>query len=307
MQTQAAAKQKSDHDKLKKLAIAGGVTLGAAAAGVAIYKINQAGGFDNLPGADTRKALKLVGTQLKAYSKTADGLEINWDKGVELPKGSIIRRLSSVAETVPRPDGFFAAHLDDDIESYKAILPNFWAQWGVGSAKEGGFLNHYQAKEAIHAPSGKDSFELFKKLVNTDDSFDAHFANPLFGIKGLRGRSDEQLKESFKESSLLWADNTNPYTKQWFKEVKANGYNALIDFNDAGKLGKTPIRVLDGNMFDIVKNEPQSLDDFYTAAKKWKPELIHAYMLANGELVLIHDDDFSRVIDQGRDAVVAMF
>lgn len=309
VQAQIAAKRQADKERLKKIAIGAGIGLGAAAAGVAIYKINQAGGFDNLPGGgarvDAKKLRALIQTHDKATQSSVNGLNLNWDKGVDLPKGFVLRRLSSVAETVPRPDGFYAAHLEGDVESYKAMLPNYWRQWGVGDAKAGGFLNHYQAKEAIRAPSGKESFEIFKNLINNDDDFNNHFVG-LFSPQGIRGLSDERLKQQMAQTAQTWADPTNAYTKRWFKEVKARGYNALIDFNDAGTLSKTPLRVIDGSLFDIVKNEPQSLNDFYTAAKNWSPGMIHVFTLENGELVLIHVDDFLRVTQLGRYYSAAM-
>jgi len=295
------AKRQADREKLKKIAIAGGVTLGAVAAGVAIYKVNQAGGFDNLPGMNLKKLLALETTNIKAYSDTADGLHINWEKGVNLPKGSILKRLSTVAETDPRPGGFYAAFRDEDVNSYKAILPTFWKQWGVGDPRTGGFLNHYMAKEAIRAPSGKESFGIFKELLGTNDSFKE--LSTMWLSKGLDS-SDAEIKELFFAHAQSWADPNDAAAQEWFKEMGKRGFNALIDFNDAGKLGKTPLRVIDGNMFDIVKNEPQTLNDFYTAAKKWSPELIHVYTLPNGEFVLIHVDDFLSTVERGREAVV---
>jgi hypothetical protein len=304
MQAQIEAQHQADREKLKKAAVIAGVGIGAVAAGFAVYKINQAGGFSNFPGADLKKVFALENTNIKAYGNSVDGLNLNWEKGVSLPKGSVIRRLSTVAETVPRPEGFYGAHLDSDVDSYKAILPTFWKQWGIGDPRTGGFLNHYQAKEAIRAPSGKESYGLFKDLLETNDSFKE--LATMWLPKSVSETSEMDLKQLFVDHSMQWADKTDPLAQEWFKEVRKRGFNALIDFNDAGKLGKTPLRVLDGNMFDIVKNEPQSLDDFYSAAKKWKPEMVHMYTLENGERVFIHVDDFLRVVELGRNVAEIM-
>lgn len=283
--TQGDKQHQADQERLKKVAKGLGIGLGAAALGIAAYKLSQGGSPGGLHVEGKLGVLKR--TTNKAYRRSVDGLDLNWDNGVDLPKGFVLRRLSSIAETEPRPGGFFAAHLDSDVESYKAVLPTFWHQWGVGKARDGGFINHYAAKESIRAPSDKESFTLFKHLVDTDDGFNANLKHYL--AQSGRGLSETQLKSLFVESSMLWVDHTNQHTQQWFKAVQSHGYNALIDFNDAGKLGKTPLRIIDGTKFDIVKNEPQSLDDFYTAAKKWSPEL-----------VLIHFDDFLRRIESGQ-------
>lgn len=305
--------QQADHEQLKKVALGVGLGVGVAALGFAAYQMSKnPDGFNefrklgtklsDIPATPDGKFAKLLQTNAKAYRNTADGLDLNWDNGVDLPKGFILRRLSSVAETTPRPEGFFAAHLDSDVSSYKAILPTFWDQWGVGHARDGGFLNHYQAKEAIRAPSGKDTFDLFKKLINEDDGFNAHFVAP-WSPKGARGSSDKDLKDMFMNTSQLWAESNNEFTKHFFGEVQKRGYNALIDFNDAGKLGKTPLRIIDGKMFDIVKNEPQTLDDFYEAAKSWSHDLVHMFVTVDGDFVVIHIDDWIKTIESGRNIV----
>jgi hypothetical protein len=316
-QNQAAKDRQHREETLKKVGIGLGLGVGAAAIGIAAYKLHQDDGFDEwmrlvdvhldekggARGAAREKLRTLMNAHDSAYENSVDGLHLNWNSGVNLPEGTILRRLSTVAEDTPRPGGFFAAHLDEDVQSYKAILPNFWARWGVGSAESGGFINHYKAREAIRAPSGQDSFDIFKHLIETDDSFNKHFVG-FFSPNGARGWDEAVLKQTFVSASQNWVDSGNAYTKHWFSEMQKRGYNAVIDFNDAGRLGRTPLRVFDGTMFDVVKSEPQSLRDFYTAAKNWKPELIHLF-LQSGEIVLVHIDDFLRTTKLGRDAIAS--
>lgn len=222
----------------------------------------------------------------EAQNPTA-GLKMHWRKGVELPEGSVIKRLSSVAEKEVRPGGFYAAHRDQDVQSYKALLPSFWEGWGVGHPSAGGFVNHYEAGAAVKAPSGKESVAIFKSLIRSDNDF-AIYAGGSGGphrpddpkailqksfARGLRGK---KLNDTFIERSIDWSDKRdNPMVKRYFDEIRKRGYNSLIDFNDAGKVSKQPIRVLDHSIFKIIKNEPQTLDDFYKAAQAWSPKLVH--------------------------------
>lgn len=220
------------------------------------------------------------------------GLEMHWDKGVDLPRGAILKRLSTVAETNVRNGGFYAAHRKEDVESYKALLPSFWEGWGVGSPKTGGYLNHYQAGAAVKAPSGKESLGIFKSLIQSDDNFagavgrGSIFAKPLEdGALAARGWTESRSKVEFGAHAVKWAHKDDFTAAKYFDEVRRRGYNALIDFNDAGKLSKQPMRILDASIFKIVKNEPQTLDDFYMAAKNWSPKLIHILEMA-GDFII---------------------
>lgn len=250
--------------KNQKIAIGIGVGVGVAALGYAAYK---GGVFDSI------KSLPLYETNATAYSKAVDGLSINWHEGVDLKAGSILKRVSTVAEKEVRADGFFACFRDGDVESYKAILPTFWPMWGVGTPVDGGYINHYKAAAAVRAPSGEKTFEIFKDLIKNTSNFDTAIGvyNPDIG-----NASDEVLKGLFKQFSASWIDGTDQGVKYFFDRIKSEGYNALIDFNDAGTLGKTPLRVIDSSIYEIVKNERLDLAGMLAAAKAWTPDLVHS-------------------------------
>lgn len=216
----------------------------------------------------------LWNTRGKAYAEAVDGIDINWDKGVDLSPGSLLKRISSVAETEARPGGFYAAFRDEDVESYKAILPSFWPQWGKASPTDGGFINNYQAKTGVKAPSGKETVEMFKDLLRDNDAFrQTHW----IARENVDLLPDVEVKSLLKQSSLMWADDNNEATRIFFGEAKKRGFNALIDFNDAGTLGKTPLRVLDGSLFDIIGADNLSFSDMIDAAEKWLPSLVHYF------------------------------
>ena len=243
----------------KKALIIGG--LSAVAVGTLVYKNRALAGS--------------LEASTFAYSKSKDGLDLNWDQGVNLPKGSIVKRISSVRELEVRPGGFFGVFKDDDVETYKAVLPGFWNQWGVGNANKGGYVVNLKAKTAVKAPSGKETFDLFKKVVASNQDIENELTT-YFGMspKTLLSENDESgLKDLFKASSVLWANGTadsSSTTQALFKAAKDSGYNALIDFNDAGRLGNTPVRFLDGSVFEISKSDPLPPKEIYRAAKNFQ-------------------------------------
>lgn len=275
--------------KNQKIAIGVGVGVVAAAAiGFAAYK---GGLFDSSSpiseivkdGFDQETLIKrfaekpasasLFDTKYKAYAEAADGLKINWDNDVKLSAGSILKRVSSKAETAARADGFFACFRDEDVKSYSAILPTFWAQWKVGTPMDGGFINHYKAVSDVKAPSGKETLAIFKGLMESNASFRASVGLGFDRWSTLTDGEHHEVLKAFAQGWVNGMDNTT-----FFNAVKEKGYNALIDFNDAGTLGKTPLRLLDGTMFEIVNNEVLSFENMLQAATEWAPSLIHYFL-----------------------------
>lgn len=284
--------------KGQKVAIGVGIgVVGAAVLGYAAYKggafdsgspINKAitatkdkFDYDTLAKRykETPGAYSLFDTRTKAYGDAADGLKINWENGVKLSGGSLLKRVSSVAETEVRAGGFFASFRDEDVKSYSAILPSFWPGWRVGVPMDGGFINHYQAASEVRAPSGKQTVEIFRKLIGSDSDF-----GRAVGLNGevVKQLSDFELGDTLKSYALSWIDNDSPTTQKFFSALKENGFNAVIDFNDAGTLGKTPLRIIDSTIFSIVKNETLSFETMVQAAAEWAPELIHFFKQVSG-------------------------
>ena len=119
------------------LEIGAGAVVGVAALAALYYygkplAKNVAGDVENgIYGQTLANLLKTPGLEV-------DGLLANWDKGVDLSAGSIIKRVSTQVEGTARPEGFYASFLDGDVKSYKAMLPGFWKTWGIGSPAKGG-------------------------------------------------------------------------------------------------------------------------------------------------------------------------
>ena len=211
-------------------------------------------------------------TRVKAYGSQVNGLTLNWDNEVSLPSGSIIKRISSKAEKNVRTSGFFGTFLENDTASYKAVLPVFWKNWEVGDAREGGYINHYKASKPIKAPSGKTSVELFKRLLlSSPEVARAIGTDP----KTIHQMSETGFSELLRGLSPSFADPNDLFANAYFKTLKASGYNAVIDFNDAGALGKTPLKLIDSSIFTIIKNEPLSFESIVDAANSWSSDLLH--------------------------------
>jgi hypothetical protein len=244
------------------------------------------------------KDLEIITKQ--PMSNFSPGLAAHWEKGVHLNSGSIMQRLSTVRETDIRPQGFFAAFDHEDVQRYKAELPNWWKKWGYKETE--GYLVQLKAKNAVKAPSGKETFEIFKKIIDDDDVLISHLGGNALNLDSKqRVMAVEAIaKRQFPSFAVNWANgyDHDPHVQKFFGMIKDRGYNSLIDFNDSGNLAKTPMRMLDGSNFEIVGHEHINEAAIRLAQKTIKPLIMHMNLFISnflshavkGEPMLTVDD-----------------
>ncbi len=190
--------------------------------------------------------------------------------------------MSTVKETDIRPGGFFAAFDKADVERYKGVLPSYWKQWGYNT--DSGYLTQLKSNTGVKAPSGKESIKIYRDILEKSSSKGGlHYlmSREDFAKETSEAQSrilDGWARETFAGFSQSWANglDQNKEVQTYFNEVKARGFNALIDFNDSGNLAKTPVRLLQGSDFTVAGHIPVSKDEIKAAAKKIKPLVMHA-------------------------------
>ena len=234
---------------LKKAAIYGGAAL-------AIYGLNKYGQHkinEYYLGKDAPKNLKdfwktsqkIKGAQAKGFSK--DFIDNLSTEPITIKAGSLVTRISSMKESYIREGGFYAANDPKDIARYKAVLPVYWKLWGVNNADGGGYIVNIKAKTDVRAPSPKETYDLFKKYVLEDTE-----SRELSRIRRNPKNLDASLRKALPELVLRWNDRDDPVTAGFFTMLQNSGYNAVVDFNDAGSLGHRPLRILDSDLFEIA-------------------------------------------------------
>jgi hypothetical protein len=227
-----------------------------------------------------------AGTRGGGYTK--DMVDKLSTEAIHHPAGSIFKRVSTEMETDIRPGGFFASPHPEDVERYKAILPVFWKQWGLG--KKEGFVVNLKANTDIKAPSPKDTFEMFKGMLHEDVSAtdllgraQTFKVKDLFYAHGAMG-DEEMARKMFPQFAQNWANTNHPATEHFFKKLKENGFNAVVDMNDAGALSKQPMRLLDGTVFSIDSHETLSAAAIRTAQENIQA-LVHFFMQLGGNFL----------------------
>lgn len=239
----------------------GAVVVGA---GLAIYGANKYGSvraqraYDRNPTYENTMALAKRSKKglLKDYNDKAmakQGSDIDPDKlgttPVNLKAGSIVRRISTENESSVRPGGFYASFDDDDVNRYKAILPTYWKQWGMPNVN--GYVVNLKANKDVKAPSAREAYDIYANLLKNNADYRSEI-DPFNVFPDV----DALARKTYPAAAGAWINNDAPLTKMYFDEVKRRGYNALIDQNDAGSLSKTPMRFLDGSMFDLQPANP---------------------------------------------------
>ena len=226
-----------------------------------------------------------------AGPKEGFGLFTHWDKGVELASGTVVQRLSTKKEKTIRPDGFFAAFDPPDVKRYMAELPTWWERWGYKD--KDGYLTQLKSKKAIKAPSGKQSVQILADMLSSDISaFSSIIPQVVLDLPAGPTRDKAIFGfclNDFQGFSGAWTTKgaqLMPNVARYFDMVQGAGYDALIDFNDSGTIAKTPMRFLDGNLFDIIGNIPVSEEDIATARQTLEDLVMSAF--AFGDKFLAH-------------------
>lgn len=103
------------------------------------------------------------------------------------------------------------------------------------------FEAELDALTSIKAPGKKESVEIMEAAYKK-----------MFPQWSDRSIHDMVLKQFYKEQVNL-INRNNSMAKLYFEEARARGYNAVIDWNDAGRLADKPLILMNGAKQASVK------------------------------------------------------
>jgi hypothetical protein len=176
--------------------------------------------------------------------------------GVDLPKGSIVKRISQTRESEPRKQGFYCVFDDEDVKRYKAVMPVYFKspffQLGGPPKDARNTVVHIKAKNGVRAPSPRETHFLYERTLK---SFPEHDSKRRRWERG----DDDTRAKMLSEFGEDMSSGYNPHFARYKELAIKDGYNATIDFNDLGRLGRRPLKVFDGEEFEIDHHE--DLDD----------------------------------------------
>lgn len=221
----------SQKKRLKKIiAITGASIVTAAGVSVAVYLYKK----NKIMSSTAINALN-QGSNLDIIRKLKDSSDV---KDIIVSKGSVLQRVSDVAEKDFRGDMLYTSISNDDARRYKILFERHLSSKKLFNIK-------LSAVNDIRAPSDKQQFEIFKSLMKTNDSFSSLFANEFLTGSDIR-RDPVKAAESSYHLFMTGMYNTTKPENRIFKEtIKKLGYNALFDTNDAGVWSTSPLIALD--------------------------------------------------------------
>lgn len=173
------------------------------------------------------------------------------DTDLSLKPGQIIKRVTENSNEVLR-DGFYASFEENDNNRYIAFLPalrKFNAS--VPDLNKKSYSMSMEAVKEITSPSSKKRFDILVDLLN--QSKQQHLGEDFTDEFGFHVSKDpEQFARTFYNAlTVNLCNEEDAGSQKYFAEVLKRGYNALVDDNDAGKLTKTPLILLDSKAVKI--------------------------------------------------------
>lgn len=130
-------------------------------------------------------------------------------------------------------NGFEYVSFGEDRDRYKCFLPMMWRANGYRGTKF--FETLLSAKTDIKAPGKKETFEIMEAaLKKTYPGYSDAFYH-----KDMLGNFNSYMTDNMMQRGDRLAT-------AFASELKSRGFNAFVDFNDAGRLSETPLVLIDG-------------------------------------------------------------
>lgn len=231
---------------------------------------------------------KYMGSQTRLFNAISDDAYSQLsDIDVKLPNGKIFKRISTDEEksltyvckgifgqkqTVTK-DRLYLAYTEEDVNRYRVMLPkHWWPIWGQGDMKFLAAKPHevaYKALTDIVSPSEKLRVDTYTQLLKTDSNAESLMKQVYKDVMSANGvanpvtpNSVEELsRKTYSIAAAMLADTSNPVGNKYISAIKALGYNALIDDNDAGRLADSPIIILDP-IKNVVRDGATTLSNY---------------------------------------------
>lgn len=192
-----------------------------------------------------------------------DALDTN---DISLKPGQILKRITKDKNSI-LGDNSFISFDEDDNNRYAAFLPAMWKTNYHLNAKPDIYQMSMKALEEIKAPSSKKSVQILADLIEKHPVLKVGVAD--LGEGNLDSLSF--AKKYYHRVATGFINRDSTLTKKYFEEVRRLGYNALIDDNDAGRLARTPLILLNSKAVLHEGTKPLSQKDIREILSKIKP------------------------------------
>lgn len=221
------------------------------------------------------KALNLIGNWLHHDAHRYDEIsKVVYDKmddtDLVLKTGQTFKRVSKDAEKTLW-EGAYVSFDDDDFNRYKAFLPTMWKTKGFNMDYTNVYTIEMKAVSEIKSPSAKKRIDIFEELLRENPEW---LTNPgeQHALKTKPNKyAPQYARKYYNTIASSLCNRSNEITQKYFERVKQHGYNAIIDDNDAGRLSRNPLILLDPSSIEMGATNQLSNKDIQQAFRSIVP------------------------------------
>ena len=179
-------------------------------------------------------------TFIQKGSQTFQRIVVGTDKGSVLMK----EKTSEV---------LYATYTEKDNNFYKSVFASIM-QKNANTGKQ--FISTMTNINDLRIPSEKKRVSVFVDLIKNDSNFKATFENELSKHSPLGKVTIDPNKAQgfYKDFVTMFGNKDSTSRKTYIQKLAEMGYNALIDDNDANRLGEAPIIALNGTNDMAITN-----------------------------------------------------
>ena len=184
-----------------------------------------------------------AGQRIESTKKVVDTTSSN---SVKLKAGSTLYRTHRAKKGKKLGDYSYFSTNDVDAAQYRGIMPSM--REGIGRKKynKKWVESTYKTTKDLKAPSTKESYEIFNKVMNEPVMYVGRKKQAILGKEYINSMYYPQVATDNTYHKFLAAQFLkNHFNNAYLKEVKSRGYNVLQDLNDTGVMSKSPIIALD--------------------------------------------------------------
>ena len=222
----------------KKVAIGVMVAAGAIAAAYAVKAIGDKAITDNfLIATQGRGASDMAYSYIDEYGSQLNPKDLVIPKGTKLQRIVKAKNIEELNKLESAKDIAYATYDKNDNNIYKAYF---------GQVHKGQYVTKLKATNELKSPSERKRLMAFMGLM-TNPSFRQQFEKD-FDTK-VDTKNTAQYYSPFFEKL---GSSSIKSREMYFKKVRDMGYNILVDDNDVGYLGKTPIILLDRHNDSVI-------------------------------------------------------
>ena len=185
-----------------------------------------------------------------------------------IEKGATMNRIVRGVDDRALSGRLYVSTLESDHEMYKAVIPAVQKKFAFGQKEyHSVYQVELEAKKKLSMPSEKERIDIFIETIKTPEGrkwmADSGYKDQINELN-----AKEMGLSAYKKFNKVAGNQELKITDVYFDKVKAKGYDAILDDNDAGVWSKSPTILLSPKSTVRVNSVKQLSADDINAAQR---------------------------------------